>query len=128
LRVYAHGLVYIATGFNQPSLLAVRADGTGNVTKTHVAWTLRRGAPLTPSPLAVGDDLYIVNDGGIASCLDAKTGEVRWQERLGGHFSASPVYGDGRIYFLSEDGMTIVVAPGAAFRLFGRSPAISSTA
>ncbi len=119
--VYAHGLVYIATGFNQPSLLAVRPDGTGNVTKTHVAWALRRGAPLTPSPLAVGDDLYIVNDGGIASCLDAKTGEVRWQERLGGGFSASPVYADGRIYFLSEDGTTTVIQPGPQFRALARN-------
>src|SRR4029077_7793646 len=68
--VFGHGLVYIATGFQQPSLMAVRVDGAGDVTKTHVAWTLRRGAPLTPSPLLVGDELYVVNDGGIASCLD----------------------------------------------------------
>ena len=64
--VYGHGLVYIATGFQQPSLLAVRADGAGDVTRTHVAWTLRRGAPFTPSPLLVGDELYIVSDIGIA--------------------------------------------------------------
>jgi outer membrane protein assembly factor BamB len=115
--VYAHGLVYIATGFQQPSLLAVRADGTGDVTKTHVAWTLRRAAPYTPSPLVVGDDLYVVNDAGIASCLDAKTGATRWVQRLGGTFSASPVYADGRIYFVSEDGVTTVIAPGSAFRV-----------
>ena len=65
--VYGHGLVFIATGFNEPSLLAVRADGKGDVTRTHVAWTLRRGAPLTPSPLLVGDLLYIVSDIGIAT-------------------------------------------------------------
>ena len=69
--VFGHGLVYIATGFQQPALIAVRPDGTGDVTKTHVAWTLPRGAPLTPSPLLVGDELYVVNDGGIATCLDA---------------------------------------------------------
>src|SRR5262249_51601309 len=62
--VYGNGLVYIATGFQQPTLLAVRPDGTGDVTKTHVAWTLRRGAPLTPSPLLVGDLLFTVNDSG----------------------------------------------------------------
>src|SRR3984893_5119713 len=62
--VYGHGLVYIATGFQEPSLLAVRVDGTGDVTKTHVAWTRRRAAPLTPSPLLAGDELYIVNDVG----------------------------------------------------------------
>ena len=115
--VYGHGLVYIATGFQQPSLLAVRVDGTGDVTKTHVAWTLRRAAPLTPSPLLAGDELYVVNDGGIATCLDAKTGEPRWIQRLGGgDHSASPVLADGRIYFLSEGGVATVIAPGKEFR------------
>jgi outer membrane protein assembly factor BamB len=119
--VYAQGLVYIATGFNQPTLLAVRPDGQGDVTKTHVAWTLRRAAPLTPSPIAVEDALYLVNDGGIATCVDAKSGTLRWQERLGGSFSASPVYADGRIYFLSEDGVATVIEPGAAFRVLARN-------
>ncbi len=114
--VFAHGLVYVATGFQQPSLLAVRPDGTGDVTKTHIAWALRRGAPLTPSPLAVGDELYIVNDGGIATCLDGRTGAVIWQQRLGGTYSASPVFADGRIYFLAEQGVTTVIAPGKEFR------------
>ena len=114
--VFAHGLVFIATGFQQPALLAVRPDGTGDVTKTHIAWTLKRGAPLTPSPLAVGDELYVVTDGGIATCLDAKTGDVVWQQRLGGTYSASPVFADGRIYFLAEQGVTTVIAPGRQFR------------
>ena len=114
--VFGHGLVYIATGFQQPLLLAVRPDGTGDVSRTHVAWTLRRSAPLTPSPLLVGEELYIVNDGGIASCLDAKTGAIHWQQRLGGEFSASPIFADGRIYFLSEDGVATVIAPGREFR------------
>jgi outer membrane protein assembly factor BamB len=115
--VYGHGLVYIATGFHQPSLLAVRADGAGDVTKTHIAWTLRRGAPLTPSPLLVGDELYVVNDGGIATCLDAKSGETHWIERLGGGaYSASPVLAEGRIYFLSEGGVATVTAAGREFR------------
>jgi outer membrane protein assembly factor BamB len=114
--VFGHGLVYIATGFQQPTLLAVRPEGNGDVTKTHVAWTLRRGAPLTPSPLIVGDELYIVNDTGIASCLDAVTGATHWQARLGGNFSASPVFADGRIYFLSEEGVATVIAPGKEFR------------
>ncbi len=115
--VFGHGLVYIATGFQQAALLAVRADGTGDVTKTHVAWTLQRGAPHTPSPLLVGDELYIVNDTGIASSVDARTGAMRWQHRLGGNHSASPVYADGRVYFLSEDGVATVIAPGPEFKL-----------
>ena len=114
--VFAHGLVYIATGFQQPSLLAVRADGTGDVTRTHIAWALKRGAPLTPSPLVVGDELYVVTDGGIATCVDAKSGSLIWQQRLGGTYSASPVFADGRIYFLAEQGVTTVIAPGRQFQ------------
>jgi outer membrane protein assembly factor BamB len=119
--VFGHGLVYIATGFQQPSLLAVRPDGAGDVTKTHIAWTLKRGAPLTPSPLLVGDELFIVNDGGIATCLDAKTGATHWVQRLGGAFSASPVFADGKIYFLSEEGTSTVLAPGTAFQKLATS-------
>lgn len=119
--VYGHGLVFIATGFQQPALIAVRADGSGDVTRTHIAWTLRRGAPLTPSPLLVGDELYLVTDGGIASCLDARTGAVHWQMRLGGTYSASPVFADQRIYFLGEHGGAMAIVPGKEFRRVGNS-------
>jgi outer membrane protein assembly factor BamB len=119
--VYGHGLVYIATGFQQPALIAVRPDGAGDVTRTHIAWTLRRAAPLTPSPLLVGDELYVVTGGGIATCLDARTGAVHWQMRLGGTYSASAVFADGRIYFLGEQGAAIAIAPGKAFRRVGAS-------
>lgn len=114
--VYGNGLIYIATGFQQPSLLAVRVDGVGDVTNTHIAWTLKRAAPFTPSPLLVGDQLYVISDFGIASCLDARTGETHWQARLGGNYSASPIFADGRIYILNEEGMTTVIAPGKEFR------------
>jgi outer membrane protein assembly factor BamB len=114
--VYGGGLVFIATGFNEPSLLAVRPGGQGDVTTRNVVWTMRRGAPLTPSPLFVDDLLYVVNDTGIAACLDARTGEPFWRERLGGSYSASPVFAGGRIYFLSEDGVATAIAPGREFR------------
>ncbi len=114
--VYGHGLVFIATGFQQPALMAVRAGGAGDVTRTHVAWTLRRGAPFTPSPLLVDHELYVLSDLGIVSCLDAETGDVRWLQRLGGNYSASPIFADGRIYFLNEEGTATVIAPGKEFR------------
>jgi outer membrane protein assembly factor BamB len=114
--VYGNGLVYICTGFQQPSLLAVRLDGRGDVTKSHIEWTLKRGVSLTPSPLLIEDELYLVSDNGIASCVDAKTGEPHWQVRLGGNYSASPIYADGRIYFLSEEGVTAVIEPGKEFK------------
>lgn len=115
--VYAGGLVFITTGFHQPSMLAIRPDGKGDVTKTHIAWRLSRGAPLTPSPIVAGGEIYVVSDNGIASCLDVKTGAVHWQQRLGNSFSASPVLADGRIYFLDEDGRTTVIKPGTTFEV-----------
>jgi outer membrane protein assembly factor BamB len=115
--VYAHGLVYLATGFNEPTLIAVRPDGHGDVTGTHLAWTQRRGAPYTPSPIVVGDHLYYVSDTGVLTQADARSGTVRWQHRLGGNYSASPVLAGGRLYFLSEEGVTSVLAPGEEFVL-----------
>ena len=130
--VFGGGLVFVSTGFNQPSLLAVRPDGKGNVTRTHVAWRLSRGAPLTPSPLLDGDTLYFVSDNGIASSVDARTGAPRWQQRLGGAFSASPVLAGGRVYFLDEDGRTTVLrADGTGERLATNvldGPALASMA
>jgi len=114
--VFGQGLVFIATGFQEPALMAVRADGRGDVTRTHVAWMLTRGAPYTPSPILVGDELYYISDTGVLSCVDATTGKMIWQQRLGGNYSASPVFADGRIYALSEEGMTTVFAPGKTFQ------------
>jgi outer membrane protein assembly factor BamB len=119
--VFGHGLVFIATGFQEPSLMAVRVDGRGDVTRTHVAWTLTRGAPYTPSPLLVGDELYYVSDTGVLTCVDAKSGQVLWQQRLGGNYSASPVFADGRVYVLSEEGMTTVFVPGKVFNKLATS-------
>ncbi len=119
--VYGHGLVYLSTGFNEPLLLAVRPTGTGDVTNSEVAWRLRRGAPLTVSPLLVGDALYTVTDNGITTCIDALTGEIRWQHRLGGNHSASPIHAGGRIYFQNEEGVTTVIAPDAEFEQLARN-------
>jgi len=119
--VYAHGLVYICSGFFQPVLFAVRPDGKGNVTKSHVAWQHGRAVPLTPSPIVVGGELFMVSDNGIATCLDAQTGVQHWQQRLGGNHSASPIFADGRIYFLSEEGESAVVAPGKQYRELARN-------
>lgn len=114
--VYAHGLVYIATGFHGPSMLAVRPGGRGDVTDSHIVWETSRGVPLTPSPVVVGDEFYMVSDRGILSCLDAKTGKQHYQARLGGNFSASPIYAGGLLYFQNEDGGGIVVRPGTEFK------------
>jgi outer membrane protein assembly factor BamB len=107
--------VYVCTGYDSPSVIAIRPDGRGDVTETHVEWTFKRGAPHTPSPLLVGEELYVVSDRGIATCLDAKSGETVWQERIGGNFSASPVFAAGRVYLLDEDGKTHVVAASRTY-------------
>ena len=114
--VFAHGLVFIGTAFGGAQLLAIRVDGRGDVTGTHVAWDTRKQVPKRCSPLVDGDELYTVADGGVASCLDARTGTVQWAERLSGNCSASPVLVEGRIYFFSEDGTATVVQPGKQFR------------
>jgi outer membrane protein assembly factor BamB len=118
---YGHGLVFISTGFDAPTVMAIRPDGHGEVTGTHVAWTLKKGAPNTPSPLLAGEELYLVSDGGIASCIEARTGKVHWQERVGGNYSASPVHANGRVYFQNEEGTTVVVAAGRQFKKLGEN-------
>jgi outer membrane protein assembly factor BamB len=119
--VFGHGLVFVTTGFDSPTLLAIRPDGEGDVTATHVAWRARRGVPLTPSLLLVGDELYMVSDSGTASCLDARTGKEHWQRRIGTAFSASPLFADGRIYFQSEDGVGTILKAGLPFGQLARN-------
>lgn len=113
--VFAQGLLFICTGFNRAELLALRPDGEGDVTDTHIVWRTTKGAPLTPSVVAVGDELYAVNDAGVASCWDAKTGTLHWQERLEGNYSASPLAAGDRLYFQSETGTGTVLRTGKTF-------------
>ena len=119
---FAHGLLYVSSGFDSAVLYAIRPAGAaGDVTDTHVAWRIRKGAPLTPSPLVVGDELYMVSDNGVATCADAKTGAVHWTQRLDGNFSASPVAAEGRVYFQNESGVGFVVKAAKAFELLGEN-------
>ena len=119
--VFANGLVIYPTGFARGQLFAVRTGGMGNVTDTHLAWRIRRSVPNKPSVLAVENRLFMVDDGGIASCLDIATGEQIWNERVGGNYSASPVYADGRIYFCSEEGKTVVVRASDNFEVLAEN-------
>lgn len=119
--LFGHGLVYVCTGFDRPTIIAIRPDGRGDVTATHVVWKLTKGAPATPSPLLVGDELYCISDAGIMSSLDAKTGAVHWQERVGGNYSASPVYAAGKIFVQSEEGVGVVLAAGKEFQVLARN-------
>lgn len=121
--VFGHGMIFIGTGYDSPSIYAIKVEGaSGDVTDSHVAWTLKKGAPYTPSLLLVGEELYAVSDNGIASCLDAKTGAVHWQERTGGECSASPIFADGRIYVQNETGTGVVLQPGKEFKKLAENP------
>lgn len=114
--VFAHGLVYICTGYEGPAeILAIRPDGKGDVTGSHIVWRSNEFAPHTPSPLIVGDLLFLVNDEGIASCRNALDGKIHWRKRLGGNYSASPVFVDGHVLFPSEEGECVVVAADKVF-------------
>lgn len=119
--VFGHGLLFLSSGYDRPTFLAIRPDGKGDVTDSHIAWKLAKGAPHTPSPLLVGDELYLVSDNGVASCIDAKTGNVNWQERLGGNYSASPLFADGKVYFQSEEGVGSVVRAGKKFERLAKN-------
>ena len=120
--LFAHGLVYIDTGFSKADLLAIRPDGRGDVTATHVAWRAIKGIGAKPSPVLVGDLIYAVSDtGGVVTCLDATTGAEVWQHRLGATaHSASPLFADGALYFFSEDGSAVALKPGREYREMGR--------
>ena len=120
--VFAHGLLFIATGFDIANLIAVRPEGAkGDATATNIDWTIKKGAPLSASTIVVGDELYFVSDAGIATCADARTGDVYWSERLGGNYSASPVLAEGRVYFLNETGTTTVLKPGGKFEVLSKN-------
>ena len=113
--IMAHGLVYVVTGYNRSSVFALKPGGSGDITD-QIEWTIDKRAPHTPSLLVIGDEVYMVSDSGIATCADAKTGEIHWQERCGGKaFSASPIYADGHIYLQDEYGKSIVLRPGKTF-------------
>ncbi len=115
--VVAGEFVYCCTGYWNPSLLAIRLDGSGDVTASHVAFTARRGVPFISSPIVVDGRLYMTTDLGVLTCLDALTGKELWHERLSGNFSASPTYAGGKIYLQNEEGTTFVLKPGATYDL-----------
>ncbi|MDI9430542.1 MAG: PQQ-binding-like beta-propeller repeat protein [Planctomycetota bacterium] len=115
--VYRDGIVYVVTGFGQTELMAVRVDGAGDVTDSHVLWKTARTVPRTPSPVLVGDLLFTINDTGIAVCLDAATGEPIWQERIRGNYAASLLYADGNIYCFNQNGTSTVFKAARRFEV-----------
>jgi outer membrane protein assembly factor BamB len=120
--VCAPGLVFTSSGYGSPAIRAIRPDGHGDVTATHIAWESRANVPLVPSFLYADGLLFCVKESGIATCYDAKTGQSVWKERLEGTYGASPVMAEGRLYCLAEDGSTTVIAAGREFKQLAKNP------
>jgi len=132
--VYNGELLFMTCGFPDLFMQAIRPDGRGNVTDTHVLWQKDRDCSYVPSPIAFGPYFLVVADNGVATCFEAKTGKSCWRERLGPHYSASLVSANGLVYFLSDKGVMTVVRVGAELKIVARnelgentyaSPAIS---
>ena len=129
----------INSGYGKPHLISVKIDpsAAGDISGTHINWDIFKRVPKRSSPIIVGDQLYMTTDEGILTCLDAKTGESNWSDRMPGHYSASPIFADGKLYFFSEMGHCYVIAPGGDYNLISKnkldsgfmaSPAISGKA
>jgi outer membrane protein assembly factor BamB len=121
--LYGQGKAFLCTGDGGLRLLGVRPNGRGDITATHIAWKAKNknSVPSRSSPILVGDLLYMVHEGGMASCLEAETGELVWHERLGGKFWASPLYANGRLYFFDEDGLGHVISVGRTWKKLATS-------
>ncbi len=115
------GMVFVPTGFDGSQLLAIRPDGKGDVTQTHVAWRVTRGVPQKPSVLLANDLIFMINDTGIVSSVDPKSGEIVGRGRIDGTYSASPVAAGSRIYAFNEDGKTTVLEAGRELKVLGES-------
>jgi outer membrane protein assembly factor BamB len=135
--IYDQGLAYFVTGLSKKEMLAVKTDGQGDVTATGVAWSLKTRVGKYASPILVDDLIYTAADESFVTCLEARTGESVWTERVGGKYAASPIYADGRIYLFDQDGGTTVIKPGRALEVlatnkldkgFMASPAVSGKA
>jgi outer membrane protein assembly factor BamB len=135
--LFEHGVAYVTTGNGKAEMLAIRVDGHDDVTDSKVIWRFRHGPPVQPSAVINDGLVFMVNDGGIASCVETATGAEVWHERLGGEFSASTLYGDGRVYFFSREGVATVLKAGRAYEIlatnklgtgFMSSPAVSGHA
>jgi outer membrane protein assembly factor BamB len=115
--VAGDGMVYTSSGFEKPTIRATRWGGRDSVTDTHIVWEQTRGVPRIPSFVYIRPHLYTITEQGIAMCLDGKTGEILWQERIGGNHSASPVHAGGHVYFTSEEGETTVIKAAPKFEV-----------
>jgi outer membrane protein assembly factor BamB len=117
--VTGFGMWFITPGFGANHVIALKLGGHGALDPQSVAWREKKNGPNKPSVILSGEHLYMVDDNGISSCLEAKTGKIQWRERIGGNYSASPLIADGKLYFWSENGSVIVLAAAPEFKKLG---------
>jgi outer membrane protein assembly factor BamB len=120
--VYNGKYLFLTAGFPDRYIQAIRPDGRGNVTSSHIAWESRKNCSYVPSPVVLDKYLLVAADDGIACCYDADTGERLWAERMAPHYSASLVAADGLVYFTADDGTTKIVRPGPKYDLVAENP------
>ena len=113
--VLGEGLIFASSGFEAPTTRAIRLGGKGDITDSHIAWEQKKGVPALASPLYVAPYLYTISRDNILHCIEASSGEIVWLRRLRGVHYPSPVFADGRIYVLSEEGVTLVLRPGPEY-------------
>jgi hypothetical protein len=113
--IAVNGMAFINTGFETPQLWAVRLNGRGDITDSHIAWKYEKDVPTLPSPILVDGLIYMISDNGTLSCLESGTGNLIWRERIGGKYMASPIYANGRLYFADHKGKTTLIEPGRTF-------------
>ena len=113
--------VYVSSGYFTHELMAIRPDGRGDVTATHVAWRYKKNVPNISSPVVANGSLFMVSDQGTATCLDAKTGEVKWTERIPGTYTASLMVRGDTVYAFADDGKTVLFKAADAFEEVGRN-------
>lgn len=119
--VAGHSLIFICTGYMKSEMLAIRVDENNGVSKPSIVWRQKKQVPNVSCPLLIGKEIYITSDSGVATCLDALTGEIHWSKRIGKRYWASPLYADGKIYFFDRDGATTVIAPGKTFKTLSQN-------
>ena len=115
---YGHGLFYVVGSIvlDHHALYAIR-PGRGEIGEDRVVWQSSVSIPHVPSPLLVGNEIFVVHDGGVATCFDALTGKVHWKERLGGNYRASPIEANKRVYIPCGDGKTVIFAASKEFKI-----------
>jgi outer membrane protein assembly factor BamB len=115
--IVGDGVAYVCMGLSKGELCAIKLGGRGVLDEKQVMlWKIKSNVPTRNSPVLVGDLLYLVDDAGMATCLETKTGKEVWRHRLKGNFSASPLYADGKLYFFSETGYVTVIEPGREYK------------